>query len=151
MPKDKILEIINNTDSQIILIGGDDVKELGLSIEAAFDSNRINNMVGKASITDSAYILSKSNLVIAPDTGMLHIATALKKPTISIWGSTVPDFGVYPYYGSEEITHLKIENTTLSCRPCSKHGSKKCPKIHFKCMNDLDTSDLVEKINLFVD
>jgi ADP-heptose:LPS heptosyltransferase len=68
--------------------------------------------------------------VITHDTGMMHIAAAFKKPIISIWGNTVPAFGMYPYMPGN--THLSkiVEVDGLSCRPCSKIGYNKCPKGH---------------------
>jgi ADP-heptose:LPS heptosyltransferase len=66
----------------------------------------------------------------------MHIAAALKKDIISVWGNTVPSFGFSPYFPG---VHSKIiEVKGLSCRPCSKIGYDKCPKGHFKCMMEID-------------
>jgi heptosyltransferase-2 len=73
---------------------------------------------------------------------MMHIAAALKKKVISVWGSTVPAFGMYPYYPPGEENYYIIENNDLICRPCSKLGYKKCPEKHFKCMNDIDLNKI---------
>jgi heptosyltransferase-2 len=72
----------------------------------------------------------------------MHIAAAFKKEIISIWGNTVPEFGMTPYYGNHNVKQSIIEVRPLSCRPCSKIGFDKCPKGHFKCMMQID----VEKI-----
>jgi len=71
----------------------------------------------------------------------MHIAAAFRKPVISLWGNTVPAFGMYPYL-PEEFSRISriFENKNLSCRPCSKIGFDSCPKQHFKCMNDLDVA-----------
>ena len=70
-----------------------------------------------------------------------------KKKIISVWGNTVPEFGMAPYLptGKERFNPESkiIEVIGLNCRPCSKIGFEKCPKGHFKCMNDLQTSDIV--------
>ncbi|HTH31457.1 MAG TPA: glycosyltransferase family 9 protein, partial [Lacibacter sp.] len=76
----------------------------------------------------------KSKLVISHDTGLMHIAAALKKPVIAVWGNTMPLLGVAPYYGNAPVLTTKFEVDKLSCRPCSKIGRDKCPKGHFKCM-----------------
>jgi ADP-heptose:LPS heptosyltransferase len=68
----------------------------------------------------------------------MHIAAAFNKKIVSIWGNTIPEFGMGPYLPNAENKLLEIKN--LSCRPCSKLGYKKCPKGHFKCMNEIDTS-----------
>ena len=91
-------------------------------------------------LNQSAYMLDKSAMVISNDTGLMHIAAALKKPIVSIWGSTTPQMGMTPYYGKEIMPQLYSEVNNLSCRPCSKLGKDACPKKHFKCMiyQDLD-------------
>ena len=65
---------------------------------------------------------------------------------IVVWGNTVPEFGMYPYYGSHEVEHLNSE-VDLSCRPCSKIGYAKCPKGHFNCMKKQDLDRIIELVN----
>ena len=101
------------------------------------------NSCGLLTIQQSAYVLQHSERVITHDTGMMHIAAALQKKIVSIWGNTVPEFGMYPYVANDQYQILEVKN--LSCRPCSKIGYKKCPKGHFKCMNEMDLSLLSSK------
>ncbi|MNL72090.1 hypothetical protein D3C87_1973440 [compost metagenome] len=72
-------------------------------------------------------------IVFSHDTGLMHVAAAFRKKVYSIWGNTIPEFGMYPYRTAFE----KLEVKGLDCRPCSKIGHSKCPKGHFKCMNDI--------------
>ena len=79
----------------------------------------------------------------------MHIAAAFNKPMVSVWGNTVPEFGMYQYY--PEKSNMKkqiIEVKDLKCRPCSKLGYKKCPKGHFKCMNLINTDEVVSKLKI---
>jgi ADP-heptose:LPS heptosyltransferase len=73
----------------------------------------------------------------------MHIAAAFKRPVISVWGNTVPEFGMYPYFGSAAVAGKIMEIKGLSCRPCSKIGYKKCPRGHFKCMERQDMQALI--------
>jgi ADP-heptose:LPS heptosyltransferase len=98
------------------------------------------NSCGKLSLHESAYTVSQSSTLITHDTGLMHIAAAFKRPIVSVWGNTVPEFGMTAYYGNENIQHLIFEIRNLPCRPCSKIGYKECPKKHFNCMNLQDTS-----------
>ena len=82
--------------------------------------------------------------MISHDTGMMHIAAAFKKKIISIWGNTVPAFGMIPYQTKEL---LQSEVLNLPCRPCSKIGFDKCPKGHFNCMNLQNTNIIAETAN----
>ena len=75
----------------------------------------------------------------------MHIAVALNKEVISIWGNTVKDFGMFPYPKSAsekpDENHI-VEVKNLSCRPCSKVGFAGCPKGHFDCMNLIDLDEV---------
>ena len=102
------------------------------------------NLVGQISLLESAGVLQKAVLVITHDTGLMHFASAFKVPTVSIWGNTVPELGMYPYMNSDQYSiHQVVE---LSCRPCSKIGFERCPKGHFSCMNKQDLSAIAMDI-----
>ena len=77
-----------------------------------------------------------ARVVLSNDTGLMHIAAAFKKKILSFWGNTVADFGMYPFLPHE--ASLQLEVNDLNCRPCSKLGHKRCPKKHFKCMEEID-------------
>jgi ADP-heptose:LPS heptosyltransferase len=137
MPVDLLQQLCSMIQHPIILLGSKEDKERGDAI-ASVDVIKIYNSCGKFSLNESADIVRRSKLVITHDTGLMHIAAAFKKPIISIWGNTVPDFGMYPYYGNKPVPNQIFEVKKLSCRPCSKIGSDKCPKKHFKCMRNQD-------------
>lgn len=140
VPEVKISEYLHSQKRTVLLIGGQEDQALGQRLEN--DHKNVINCAGKTSIHESALIIKEAKLIITPDTGMMHIAAAFKKEIISIWGNTVPDFGMYPYLPKDKNQFQTIENTNLSCRPCSKIGFNKCPKGHFKCMNELDLTQL---------
>jgi ADP-heptose:LPS heptosyltransferase len=99
------------------------------------------NTCGQYTINQSASIIEQAEWVVSSDTGLMHIAAAFNKKIISIWGNTIPEFGMAPYLPNLENKILEVKN--LGCRPCSKLGFKKCPKGHFKCMNNIDVSELI--------
>jgi heptosyltransferase-2 len=136
-------ELCSKINYPIILLGGPEDKANG-DVIAATDDIKIYNSCGKFNLNESADLVRRSKLIITHDTGLMHIAAALKKPIVSIWGNTVPDFGMTAYYGNDTITDTRFEVTGLSCRPCSKIGYKQCPKKHFKCM-ELQNLDLIAK------
>ncbi|MEO8762855.1 MAG: glycosyltransferase family 9 protein, partial [Ginsengibacter sp.] len=103
----------------------------------------IYNACGKFSLNESADVVRKSKLVISHDTGLMHIAAAFKKSILSVWGNTVPSFGMYPYGTSYEV----FEVNKLWCRPCSKIGFEKCPLGHFKCMRRMPVELIVQSVN----
>jgi ADP-heptose:LPS heptosyltransferase len=94
----------------------------------------------------SASLVRQAKAIITNDTGLMHIAAAYQKPIVSIWGNTIPDFGMYPYLPAGRKQFIsQVEG--LSCRPCSKIGFEKCPKGHFKCMMDQDVLAIAAFIN----
>ena len=137
MPVHKLQSLCKDIQFPIVLLGGPEDQKAGDEI-AKIDDIKIYNSCGKFSLGESAELVKKSKLVIAHDTGLMHIAAAFKKPVISIWGNTIPGFGMYPYYGNDKVQQFISEVTDLRCRPCSKIGYKACPKGHFKCMERQD-------------
>jgi ADP-heptose:LPS heptosyltransferase len=144
IPETLLCRIIEQIDTKIILIGGQDVAELGKKLGEQY--THTFNLCGELNLEQSAQIVDNSVCLISGDTGMMHIGAALKKQMISIWGSTIPAFGMYPYYGKEDIKH-KIIQREVSCRPCSKTGHSVCPKGHFNCMMKIKAEDIISAIN----
>jgi len=139
MPVEKIIDLIKNINLPLILLGDGNDKIQGDQIVSAVGNN-VFNACGLYNINQSASIVKQSKVVISHDTGLMHIAAAFGKKIISVWGNTVPEFGMYPYQPDPDSRIIQVEN--LKCRPCSKLGFKKCPKKHFRCMNDINTKQV---------
>ena len=150
-PLHKWKSFCEQIDHPVILLGGKEDADNGKQI-AESDPIKIYNACGKFSINESADLVRKSKLVITHDTGLMHIAAAYKRPVISIWGNTVPSFGMYPYYGENYLSNRPnlpydiLQVNKLWCRPCSKLGYKKCPLGHFKCMEKTGVEDLLAAV-----
>ncbi|MBS1946677.1 MAG: glycosyltransferase family 9 protein [Bacteroidetes bacterium] len=156
-PVHKLKALCASLRHPVILLGGPEDKIHGDEV-ASSDKVKIYNACGKFSLNESADLVRRAKLIISNDTGLMHVAAAFKRPVISLWGNTVPEFGMYPYYGenfarasaSGPATNKSLfdmmEIKSLSCRPCSKIGYKKCPKGHFKCMEQIDVNELEQKI-----
>lgn len=139
-----IVEFCKLSPLPVVILGGESEKNEGEYISEQV-GDKVINFCGKLSITESAYVLNNSQLVISNDTGMMHLAAALHKPMISIWGNTVPEFGMYPLYPINcDTINVYFQNNKISCRPCSKLGYSKCPKKHFDCMMSLLPAELYE-------
>ena len=134
LPNEKIISIIKKVNKPVLLVGGPEDAHRGEVIAKACD--KVVNTCGKYSILQSASLVQQATMVITHDTGMMHIAAAFNKKIYSVWGNTVPEFGMYPYLESEQSKRIEVKG--LNCRPCSKIGYDKCPKGHFKCMQEID-------------
>lgn len=147
LPENRLIELIKKIHQPIVLIGGKKDNPIARAIQEKTDQ-LIFNGVGNTSLDQSAYLIKKAELVISPDTGMMHIAAAFNKKIISLWGNTVPELGMYPYLEEGKKSNSKIfEVKDLSCRPCSKIGFDRCPKKHFKCMNQLPLDQIAMQAN----
>lgn len=148
MPNHKIIDLCQGLPLPVILVGGKEDYNNGLEIEKVLGIKAFN-ACGKYNLFQSASIIKQARLVITHDTGMMHIAAAFKKKIISVWGNTVPEFGMYPYMPQDTANSFMAEVKNLSCRPCSKIGKTSCPKGHFRCMNDLDTNTILKQAIVF--
>lgn len=148
IPAQKIIEIGSILHKPIMLLGGKDVFEVGEEIVAEL-GERAYNGCGKYTLYHSCSILKQADSVITGDTGLMHIAAAFDKPTAVLWGNTIPEFGMYPYMPGHRTNFRNFEVCPLVCRPCSKLGFKKCPRKHFKCMNNMPAVDIADWINKF--
>ena len=118
----------------VVCLGGNDVSEEG-AILAKAHPNRVMDLTGKLTLAQSGNVLQKAAGILTGDTGMMHMAAALKKEVRVLWGNTTPAFGMYPYYGGQnQMSWISDEVAGLNCRPCSKLGFNSCPKGHFSCM-----------------
>lgn len=152
LPVYKLQELCRKIDHPVVLLGGKEDAAEGEAI-AAIDPVKVYNACGKFSLHESADLVRQSKLVIAHDTGLMHIAAALKKPVIAVWGSTTPSLGMVPYYGDNFLRrnpppYDDVQVMKLWCRPCTKMGRKRCPQGHFKCMKKLDLDEIVRLVNV---
>ncbi|XOV93356.1 MAG: glycosyltransferase family 9 protein [Bacteroidota bacterium] len=150
LPLEKMIELCDRINKPIILLGGKEDIADGERIETFFARQEGNealeerlqelgkksiiyNGCGKFNLNQSASIVRQAHWVFTHDTGLMHIAAAFKRQIYSIWGNTIPSFGMYPY----RTKFVVFENNKINCRPCSKLGFQKCPKGHFKCMKEM--------------
>lgn len=151
LPESKIISICKKINKPVVLLGGPEDKIRGERI-ATEAGPMIYSACGKTSLHESAALVKFSDYVITHDTGLMHIAAALQKKIVSVWGNTIPEFGMFPYYnqlngGTEQGLKSVIEVKGLSCRPCSKIGFEKCPKGHLDCLNKIDEEEILRRLN----
>jgi len=130
----------------IVLMGGKEDKERGDALAKAI-GNKAYNAAGAFNLLQSASIIQHAMGVVSNDTGLMHMAAAFQKPIVSLWGNTVPAFGMWPYEPQNSDRIAIVENTSVTCRPCSKIGYQACPKKHFQCMESLNPDVIIEALN----
>ena len=132
--------LIKEADARVIFLGSKEDEKLCLEIANLMQEKPVI-LAGKTNILQSAAIISKCKVILSNDSAPVHIASAMKKPVVAIFGSTIPEFGFAPYGQGHIIIEKKIE-----CRPCGIHGKNKCPKKHFKCMTEITTLEVFEAL-----
>ncbi len=145
LPADRVAELSKLINLPTVLLGGKEDRERG-EVISKLTGGKALNLCGNYNIMQSASLVKQSVAVISNDTGLMHIAAAFEKPIASIWGNTVPEFGMYPYL-KNSTPSLIAEVQNLKCRPCSKIGYKECPLKHFNCMKRQNISEIADFIN----
>ena len=131
--------IIKKRKEKIVILGGptdaDDATELQLN-------SRVINLTGKLKLLESAIILKYARALVSNDSGLMHMATAVKTPVLAIFGSTVEELGFFPFRSK----HCIVQNEGLKCRPCSHIGKDYCPKGHFRCMLEIEPNFVYDEL-----
>jgi heptosyltransferase-2 len=137
------IQVAQKKNAKILLFGGpDDTKLCRTIVEAintATGKRYAEDLSGTCSLLETAAVMEYCDVVVSNDTGLMHIAAAMKRTLVAIFGSTVKEFGFFPI-GTESLV---LERNDLSCRPCSHIGRKSCPQKHFRCMKDISTGEVV--------
>ena len=131
----KLLKLYPNI--QIVLTGSLNEKKLTDEVEKGINDKRVSNLAGQFSLGGAASLIARLDLLITPDTGPLHIAIALKTPTIGF-------FVVANHIGSnacyDKDIHLYIQKEK-TCEPCIAKACK-----YAKCMEQIEVDEVVEKV-----
>lgn len=143
--KEGYVEVINklleNNTKNVVLVGGNADKDVCNYILKHTDS-RVMSSAGVFSISETSALLSLCKLLICNDTGVMHIAQALKKPILATFGATTKELGFFPIENCSKVAEVDIK-----CRPCTQKGRNYCPKKHFKCMNEISAEMVIDMAN----
>jgi heptosyltransferase-2 len=129
---------------KIIILGGETDRELGAFLS---DNDQVYDYTGKLSLLETGCLMSRARGLVTNDTGLMHMATAVNLPVLALFGSTVKSFGFFPYRGRVKV----LENSTLSCRPCTHIGRSECPKNHFNCMKEITPEQVFNNLQAILD
>ncbi|HEX7977089.1 MAG TPA: lipopolysaccharide heptosyltransferase II [Gemmatimonadaceae bacterium] len=124
---------------RIVIVGGPGdralAKEIVVGVPNAVDAT------DKLPLLASAELIGRCAVIVTNDSAPLHLASAMATPTVAIFGPTVPDFGFGPLAPVKAV----LGHESLACRPCHRHGPKRCPLKHFRCMRELSVEQVVER------
>lgn len=148
---ENLFKIVSKLEYPVALLGDKNDFKTASLIGDHF-KYKVKNYCGQINLQQSAFLIQQAKAVLSGDTALMHIAAAFNKPLFSVWGNTIPQFGMFPYVfengkqvSLQEMNLYEVLN--LSCRPCSKIGYDNCPKGHFKCMRNMNTAKIAADIN----
>ena len=129
----------DNPNNRIILLGGKGDHELAHEISSQLKQNdAIHNWCGNTSLDEAIALIGMSKAVISNDSGLMHVAAALKTPQVAIFGSSDPAH-TPPLSDKAKVIWLN-----LPCSPCHK---RVCPLGHLKCLNDILPEQVFATLN----
>lgn len=135
---DLISRLINSYKASIIILGGNKDRERCSSIYSSFaDSPNVVNIMGELNLAQCAELIAMSGMFIGPDSGLLHLAISLNRPTIAIFGPSD-----HRKWGIEDKAH-KIVRKHLPCAPCCIFGYSK-PCTHYQCIEDISVEEVAQ-------
>jgi len=132
---------------QVVILGGrqdvDLAKKIEEIVEPALPRDTrelpLLNLAGAVSLLGSAAVIKRCRLVVANDSGLMHVAEAAGTPLVAIFGSTTRELGFFPQLQTSRV----MENSALPCRPCSHLGHHQCPRRHFRCMREIKPANIL--------
>lgn len=120
----------------VVLLGSKD--DAAVAREAEISCRRgILNLVGRTSLREAIGIIARAAVAVGPDTGLMHIAAAVRTPVVSLWGATDPS-RTGPHGGEDFVIRGKAD-----CSPCYL---RRCP-IGRVCMRSIEIGDIMAKVD----
>lgn len=129
-------ELAQAQRAAVVVLGG--VEDMALAQELCRRLRvPVLDSTGKLSLMHTAALLQQCHLLLSNDSGLMHMATALRVPVVAIFGPTVQEFGFYPFQAWAQVI-----SADLPCRPCSTKGSARCPRGHHQCMQQVTVAQV---------
>ncbi len=132
--------------ARLLLFGGpedaDYCGDIAQMINVELGAGAAESLAGSLTLLETATALDHCGVVVTNDSGLMHVASGRGRPIVAIFGSTVKEFGFFPY-GTRNII---VERPGLSCRPCSHIGLDHCPEGHFRCMKEISVDEVAAAV-----
>lgn len=141
-------EIARTQNLGILIVGASQRSGVEESVGQAIAEKVVSSggqalsLVGHTSIGELKAAIKGAKLLVANDSAPVHIAAAFDVPTVAIFGPTVKKWGFFPLASRAQV----VERTDLKCRPCHHHGPPRCPKRHFRCMNEIQVEHVIKAV-----
>ena len=119
------------TGADVAILGGPDDAAAAGEIARQSGPN-VGSLAGALGLQETGAAIRRAEVLVSGDTGVMHMATGVGTPVVALFGPTVRQFGFFPYRSPAGVVELD-----LPCRPCSAHGTTRCPLGHHHCMRQM--------------
>ncbi|MBI3249254.1 MAG: lipopolysaccharide heptosyltransferase II [Deltaproteobacteria bacterium] len=133
-----LVERLANSHGRVLICGGSDDAPVAQAVQEQSHGKGID-LVGQADLQTFIALVDRARLVISNDSAPMHIATARNVPVVAIFCATTPSLGYGPYSARAVV----VEKKDLFCRPCSRHGTRTCPRGTEDCMRLITVEDVL--------
>jgi heptosyltransferase-2 len=124
-----------------VLFGGPQDRPIAEAILARC-TTPVLDLIGRTTLPELAAYLACCTVVVSNDTGPMHVAAAVGRPIVALFGPTTTAMGFAPYgVPWEEVS------VALPCRPCNAHGPQRCPLSHWRCMRELSVERVAASVH----
>lgn len=134
---------------RVVVVGSDAPEDLAAAAAVVAEAQRLGakplNLAGRTSLGALKAVLAGATVVVSNDSSPLHMAIALGRPVVGVFGPTTKELGFFPLAPLGKAGVAEVAG--LACRPCGLHGHARCPQGHFRCMSDLDLGMVYSEVN----
>ena len=124
---------------QVLLLGSNKEKDAANTIQQETKHGCLN-LCGQTSLLDAIDIMALANAAVTNDSGLMHLAAALHRPLIAIYGSTSPE------HTPPLSNNSKILRVPLGCSPCFQRQCPLSGKQHLQCLTAISATHVIENL-----
>ena len=136
------IRYLQERGEQVVLTASSDPNEMEMNAQIAEQTPGVIDLSGKISLKELGAAIEKARLLVTVDSVPLHLASALKKPVVAVFGPTCDQ-----NWGPWRNPHARVISMPLSCRPCYQPGCGGSGKSD--CLETLPTSKIIEALHSF--
>ncbi|NPA25357.1 MAG: lipopolysaccharide heptosyltransferase II [Deltaproteobacteria bacterium] len=133
----RVAEYLCGKGIDVVLTGSPEEAAICEEVAAGL---KVLNLAGRSDLESAIYLARNARLLICNDSMALHLASAFKTPTVTVFCATVPAFGFGPWQNPKARI---VEHPDLACRPCARHGGRKCPNRTWACSRELKADTVI--------
>lgn len=143
-PADKIAEVVRllseRYDKIFIHSGGGEEQVFASRMESLYPN--VEAVFSRLKLDSEIDLISNLDCVVTMDSLVMHLASLVATPVVSVWGATHPALG-YLGYGDYENSVVGLD---IPCRPCSIYGKKECKYGDYRCLSGISPQIIVDKV-----